>query len=356
MRASTAGLRARISLSSRPSWRASASTRSATEAPVIRLPPVSVSMPMRISWACSARRIGPAAMQQGDQLPAGELGRAPGRPRGRRRCGRGGARPGAGSADRSRPTRHAPRSRRAAGTGFSLCTTAALGLDLAGQPQVDGDVTVDADHDLAGGHLGRGGRAGQHHRFAHRLAQRGHPEVGLELGERLREGLGDRTGAVDRPARHAPDLGGDRAGLQQPQLLVGGDRPLDVLRPAEHRGDLVESSTSRRRSAGSSGGPSLASNSSDLGVRRSSTYREPSTSPLTSGSGPPRTALTTRRSVRPVTGSMPNITPPYAGSMSGWTSTAIGWSAAPARSAESSTAVTAATNASKPLMPMTDSN
>ena len=57
----------------RPSWRASASTRSATDAPVIRLPPVSVSMPMRISWACSARRIGPAAVQQRDQLPAGQL-------------------------------------------------------------------------------------------------------------------------------------------------------------------------------------------------------------------------------------------------------------------------------------------
>ena len=53
---------------------------------------------------------------------------------------------------------------------------------------------------------------------------------------------------------------------------------------------------------------------------------------------------------------MPNITPPYSGSISGWTSTAIGWSAAPARCRESSTAVTAATKASKPLIPMTDSN
>jgi hypothetical protein len=88
----------------------------------------------------------------------------------------------------------------------------------------------------------------------------------------------------------------------------------------------------------------------------SSTYREPSTSPLTRGSGPPRTAVTIRRSVRPDTGSMPNITPPNLGSIRGWTSTAIGRSAAPARPRESSTAATAVTNSSKPSIPMTDSN
>ena len=50
------------------------------------------------------------------------------------------------------------------------------------------------------------------------------------------------------------------------------------------------------------------------------------------------------------------MTPPYRGSISGWTSTAIGWSAAPARSRESRTAITAVTNSSNPLIPITDSN
>ena len=63
-RASTTGLRSRISASVRPSWRASASTRSATAAPVIRFRPVSVSMPMRISWACSARSTDLAPVEQ----------------------------------------------------------------------------------------------------------------------------------------------------------------------------------------------------------------------------------------------------------------------------------------------------
>jgi hypothetical protein len=100
----------------------------------------------------------------------------------------------------------------------------------------------------------------------------------------------------------------------------------------------------------------LAANSSTFAFAASSRYRDPSTSPLTSGSGPPRTALTTRRSARPLTGSQPNITPPYAGSINGWTSTAMGWSAAPARFRDSSTAVTASAKASKPEMPITDSN
>ena len=56
----------------------------------------------------------------------------------------------------------------------------------------------------------------------------------------------------------------------------------------------------------------------------------PSTSPLTSGSGPPSTADTTRRSLRPVTGSTPNNTPPYRGSINGCTSTAMGDPATPA--------------------------
>ena len=64
----------------------------------------------------------------------------------------------------------------------------------------------------------------------------------------------------------------------------------------------------------------------------------------------------TRRSDRPVTGSIPNMTPPDVGSIKGWTSTAIGWSLAPARSRDTSTRFTATVNASRPRMSITDSN
>ena len=339
--ARTAGLRARISLSSRPSWRASASTRSATEAPVIRLPPVSVSMPMRISWAWSARRIARLRCSRAiscrlvSSASAGTASRSAS-VRSRRCSAKAGQR---GAEPPDPPGAPQPAC---GGDRVQLAEHRRLGLDLPGEPQVDGDVAVDADDDVAAGHLRLGGRAGQDHRFAHRFAERGDPEVGLEFGEGRGEGLGDRARAVDRPARNAADLGGDRARLQQPQLLVGGDRPLDVLRPAEHRRRPWP--TARRAAAGRpppAAGRRWRRTRATLAFDGSSTYREPSTSPLTSGSGPPRTALTTRRSVRPVTGSMPNITPPYAGSISGWTSTAIGCSAAPARFRESSTAVTA---------------
>ena len=49
----------------------------------------------------------------------------------------------------------------------------------------------------------------------------------------------------------------------------------------------------------------------------------PSTSPLTSWSGPPGTAAMTKRSRRPDTGSAPNITPPASGTRKGCTSTAM---------------------------------
>ena len=154
-------------------------------------------------------------------------------------------------------------------------------------------------------------RAREQDRLAHRFAERRHPEVVLELGERLGKRLRDRARAVDRPARHTADLGGDGPRLQQPQRSVVGDRPLDVLRPAEDPRDL---DARARRAAGSAArlelGAVVRVELEHLAVGRSSTYREPSTSPLTSGSGPPCTAVTTRRSLRPVTGSMPNMTPP----------------------------------------------
>ena len=138
--------------------------------------------------------------------------------------------------------------------------------------------------------------------------------------------------------------------LQQPHLRVGVDRPLDVLRPAVDGGDLGgQLDEPPEVAAGSSLRAVVGGEVEDLGCstgRARTGSRRPRRSPAARGRRV--TALTTRRSVRPVTGSMPNITPPYAGSISGWTSTAIGWSAAPARCRESSTAVTASTNASKP--------
>ena len=116
VRASTAGLRTRISASSRPSWRASASTRSATEAPVIRLPPVSVSMPMRISWACSAAAP-PGCGAAGRRAGGWSARAAAAPPRGRHRCGRGGARPTEEGRRAASPP-STPRRRRAAGTGL----------------------------------------------------------------------------------------------------------------------------------------------------------------------------------------------------------------------------------------------
>ena len=175
-------------------------------------------------------------------------------------------------------------------------------------------------------------RAGEQDRLAHRLAQRRDPQVVLELGERLREGLGDGAGAVDGPAGHAADLGRDRARLQQPQRAVVVDRPLDVLRAAEDRGDRARRApTRRRRSASASCGPSLAVELEDLAVaaRARSGSRRPRRSRAARGRRAPRR----RRGGRCArsTGSMPNRTPPKAGSISGWTSTAIGWSGAPAR-------------------------
>ena len=92
----------------------------------------------------------------------------------------------------------------------------------------------------------------------------------------------------------------------------------------------LDRATRRRRSVAGSWGPSPRVNSTTLALP-SRRYREPSTSPLTRGSGPPSTADTVHRSVRPVTGSTPNSTPPCRGSISGWTRTAIGVPATPAR-------------------------
>ena len=85
---------------------------------------------------------------------------------------------------------------------------------------------------LAADLLGRR-EAGEQDRLPDRVAQRRDPQVVLELGQRLGEGLGHRTRAVHRTDGDATDLGGDRTGLQEPEVPVDPDRPLDVLRTAE---------------------------------------------------------------------------------------------------------------------------
>lgn len=73
-------------------------------------------------------------------------------------------------------------------------------------------------------------------------------------------------------------------------------------------------------------------------------------------SGPPRTALTSIRSVRPATGSAPNSTPPTRALIIGWTSTAMGALSPSGCRAESSTVRTAPRNSSHPRTSSTESN
>ena len=82
----------------------------------------------------------------------------------------------------------------------------------------------------------------------------------------------------------------------------------------------------------------------------------PSTRPDTSWSGPPSTAVSSRRSVRPEMGSAPNSTPPSRGCSIGCTRTAMGAMSWPSMTAEASTSSTAARKASQPATSSTDWN
>ena len=75
-------------------------------------------------------------------------------------------------------------------------------------------VTVDAHDNIAAGKLRWSRRPGQHHRLPYRVTKRWDPQILLELGQRLREGLGDGTRAVDGSARNTADVGRHRARLQ----------------------------------------------------------------------------------------------------------------------------------------------
>ncbi len=109
----------------------------------------------------------------------------------------------------------------------------------------------------------------------------------------------------------------------------------------------------RRSRRPSPGRPVARSSRRPVGERAS---WMPSTRPDTSWSGPPSTAVSSRRSVRPEMGSAPNSTPPRRGCSIGWTRTAMGATSWPSMTAEASTSSTAATKASQPATSSTDWN
>ena len=171
----------------------------------------------------------------------------------------------------------------------------------------------------------RGSRAArEQHRLAHCVTQRRNPEVVLQLGQRFGERLGDGAWAHRRDPTERPGSRSSPAGTAAATAPHPYRRP--TRRPAATR-TLPRPATREPTAAAARpwGATAPVTCPSAAVCRRvSSTKRDPSTSPLTNGSGPPTTAETTRRSLRPVTGSTPNRTPPNAGSINGCTSTAIG--------------------------------
>ena len=85
---------------------------------------------------------------------------------------------------------------------------------------------------------------------AQAVAQRRQPEVLLQRRQRVRERLGQRTGAVERTVDR-PVQGGDRPRLQEPRRAAVVDRPLDVLGPP---GELVERAVANAASSRSAAG------------------------------------------------------------------------------------------------------
>ena len=138
-----------------------------------------------------------------------------------------------GRAARSRPTRHAPTRRRAGGRGSSRPHKVRRGVmsparrrSMPTWPCTD-TTTSDA------GDVATGDGAGEQDRLAHRIAEGRHPQVVLELGQRLGKGLGDWSRPVDRSSGSTTELGGDGSRLQEEQAVLVVDRPLDVLGRAE---------------------------------------------------------------------------------------------------------------------------
>ena len=187
--------------------------------------------------------------------------------------------------------RHATLRRRTGGRGSMRAKQRARTGRLldAEQLQVGGDVAVDVDDDRRRGELLRG-RACSLMRSTSRIASRHrlHPEVELERRQRVRERLGNRTGTEHRTGGVGVVPGrGDRPALEHDDVVVD-DRPLDVLRTAEHVGRALL----QRHEPAHVGDRRRRSNRVDSTTlpRAVSVIVTPSTSPLTSWSGPPGTA------------------------------------------------------------------
>ena len=139
-----------------------------------------------------------AAVDQGEELAAGQARRGAGPPPGRCRRAAGGPRPGggarpAGGPPARRPAACGPRGSGSAsrrGVDFGWISPASL-RSMATCPWTTTTTSVLRE-------VGRRGRARQQHRLLDGLAQRRGPEVALQLGQRLREGLGHRPRPVDR--------------------------------------------------------------------------------------------------------------------------------------------------------------
>ena len=113
--------------------------------------------------------------------------------------------------------------------------TRTVGFSTPSSCEIGCDVAVHLDHDGRRGELLRRGTAADAQDFTDRVLHRLDPEVELERREHVRERLGDRSRAEDRTGGFGVGAGGgDRPALQHDDVVVD-DRPLDVLRTAEHR-------------------------------------------------------------------------------------------------------------------------
>ena len=258
----------------------------------------------------------------------------------------------AGRATFSRPTRHAAFNRRAGGTGLirdhserRLDTRPSRSRSAATRPPT---VTTAGDwrscrSDRAPAIRNasrRPSRSGSTHRSTS-SGRSGSPNVSAT-------GPGPNTGPVARASSPTAVIGRLCSSTSAPLVSIAHSMSCGPPNVSAVRRASLTSLRRVRRDRSSAGTSSPASCSRP---RTESVSWTPSICPLTSRSGPPGTAATTRRSVRPVTGSAPNSTPPHDGWRNGCTSTAIG-----ASPPDCTTSSTAARNASQPCTSSTDVN
>jgi hypothetical protein len=119
-----------------------------------------------------------------------------------------------------------------AGTGIDLAQDAVPRRHGTERLEVGNGPAVDLARDRRAAECPGRHRAREPERVLQALPHGRQPQVGFQRAERVRERLGQRSGAEDR-ARRLAGHGGDRAALQQPHATVVIDGPFDVLRPAE---------------------------------------------------------------------------------------------------------------------------